>query len=151
MIEPELCVVGLDASSAEGAIRALARLLHAAGRVHATFEAAAVARELRSPTGLPFEPLAVALPHAEPEHVVSPAIAIATLATPVPFREMGTPATQLACGLVVMPAFGSKQQADAELSRLIEALQDPETTRALAAAKTPQALCATLRAKWDEA
>lgn len=148
MIEPELCVVGLDASSAEAAIRALARVLHAAGRVLPSFEAAAVARELRSPTGLPFEPLAVALPHAEPEHVVSPAIAIASLAAPVPFREMGTPSTQLACGLVIMPAFGSKEQAGAELSRLIELLQDPDTTRALAAAKTRDELCAALRAKW---
>ncbi len=150
MIEPELCVVGLDASSAEAAIRALARLLHSAGRVHASFEAAAVARELRSPTGLPFEPLAVALPHAEPEHVVSPAIAIATLAAPVRFREMGAPATQHELRLVVMPAFGSKEQAGAELSRLIEALQDADTTRALAAATTPAELCAALRAKWGE-
>lgn len=151
MIEPELCVVGLDAPSAEAAIRALARVLHAAGRVRATFEAAAVAREVRSPTGLPFEPLAVALPHAEPEHVVSPAIAIATLAAPVRFREMGSPATQHEVQLVIMPAFGSKEQAGAELSRLIEALQDPETTRVLAAAATRDELCAALRAKWGEA
>lgn len=50
-----VCLVRLDAPSAEGAIRALARELQRAGVVKDTFEAAAVARERRSPTGLPFE------------------------------------------------------------------------------------------------
>ena len=44
----------------------------------------------------------------------------------------------------------AEEQAGAELSRLIEALQDADTTRALAAATTPAELCAALRAKWGE-
>src|SRR5271169_5758530 len=94
----------LDVPSAEDAIRALARDLHRAGCVTDSFEAAAVARERRSPTGLPFEGGAVALPHAEPEHVASRALAVATLAGPVKFRQMGSPACQLDVALVVMPA-----------------------------------------------
>ncbi len=148
MIEPELCIVGLEAASSEEAIRALARVLHREGRVRASFEEAAVARERRSPTALPFEPLAVALPHAEPEHVLAPAIAIATLTRAVAFREMGSPATEHAVRVVVMPAFGSKEQAGAELSRLIEALQEPAAVAALADATSPRSLCEALRARW---
>ncbi|MGO8993487.1 MAG: PTS sugar transporter subunit IIA [Polyangiaceae bacterium] len=139
-----VCLVRLDAPSAEGAIRALARELQRAGVVKDTFEAAAVARERRSPTGLPFEGGAVALPHAEPEHVVSQGYAVATLARPVKFREMGSPATQLDVALVVMPALTAKEQASAGLARLIELLQDGPLRAALSAATDPDAMRAAL-------
>jgi PTS system galactitol-specific IIA component len=143
-----VCVVRLEVPSAEGAIRALARALHGAGYVKDTFEAAAVARERRSPTGLPFEGGAVALPHAEPEHVVSPALAVATLVRPVKFREMGSPATQLDVALVVMPALSAKEQASAGLSRVIEMLQGAPLRAALAACGDEAAMRAVLAPVW---
>jgi galactitol PTS system EIIA component len=139
-----ICLVHLDVPSAEGAVRALARELHLAGHVKESFEAAAVAREKRSPTGLPFDGGAVALPHAEPEHVVSQALGVATLARPVKFREMGSPATQLDVALVVMPALTAKEQASAGLARLIEMLQDGPLRAALAAATDANAMRAAL-------
>src|SRR5436853_508474 len=90
-----LAVARLEASNAEAAIRALAQALAKEGHVKGTFEAAALGRERKSPTGLPFAGSAVALPHAEPEHVNAPAIAIASLARPVKFRQMGSPAMPL--------------------------------------------------------
>jgi galactitol PTS system EIIA component len=139
-----ICIVRLDVPSAEGAVRALAQELYRAGHVKESFEAAAVAREKRSPTGLPFEGGAVALPHAEPEHVLSPALGVATLARPVKFREMGSPATQLEVALVVMPALTAKEQASAGLAALIELLQDPPLRAALAAAADTHAMRAAL-------
>jgi PTS system galactitol-specific IIA component len=143
-----VCCVRLEVPSAEEAIRALARALHRAGRVKDSFEAAAVARERRSPTGLPFEGLAVALPHAEPEHVLSPALAVATLARTVKFREMGSPATALDVSLVVMPALTAKEQAGAGLARVIEMLQDGPLRAALAAAADEAAMRAVLAPAW---
>ena len=143
-----VCFVRLEVPSAEAAIRALARALHLAGRVKDTFEAAAVARERRSPTGLPFEGGAVALPHAEPEHVVAPALAVATLARPVKFREMGSPATALDVGLVVMPALTAKEQAGAGLARVIELLQNGPLRAALAGAADEVAMRALLAPVW---
>jgi PTS system galactitol-specific IIA component len=116
--------------------------------VRDTFEAAAVARERRSPTGLPFEGGAVALPHAEPNHVASHALAMATLAAPVKFRQMGDPATLLDVGLVVMPALTAREQASAGLSNLIEILQDGALRAALLAAPDAEALHALLAARW---
>jgi PTS system galactitol-specific IIA component len=145
---PILCFVRLDVATAEAAVRHLARELAKAGHVKPSFEAAAVARERRSPTGLPFSGPggAVALPHAEPEHVVSPAVAIATLARPVKFREMGSPATQLDVALVVMPALTAKEQAAAGLARLIERLQPETLRRALLDAADEAAMRAALEA-----
>lgn len=142
------CFARLSAATAEEAIRALARELHSAGHVKASFEAAAVARERRSPTGLPFEGGAVALPHAEPTHVVSHALAMATLASPVKFRQMGDPATQLEVALVVMPALTDKEQASAGLSRLIELLQDSELRSSLTSAADADEMRALLASRW---
>jgi PTS system galactitol-specific IIA component len=143
-----VCIAGLDASTAEGAIRALARELHRAGYAKESFEAAAVARERRSPTGLPFAGGAVALPHAEPEHVVSPALGVATLARPVKFREMGSPATQLDVSLVVMPVLSAKEQAGAGLAQVIEMLQDGPLRASLLAAPDAEAIRVILAPVW---
>jgi PTS system galactitol-specific IIA component len=146
-----VCLARLEAPSAEGAIRTLARELHRAGHVKESFEAAAVARERRSPTGLPFAGGAVALPHAEPEHVASPALGVATLARPVRFREMGSPATQLDVALVVMPVLTAKEQAGAGLARVIAMLQDGPLRAALVAAADPDAMRAILTPVWTTA
>ena len=127
---------------------ALAGALREAGLVRPTFEAAALAREKRSPTGLPFPDIAVAIPHAEPEHVASPGLAIATLAAPAVFRQMGAPGIKLAVSIVVMPALTAKEQAEAGLSRIIERLQDDATRRAIIAARSDEEL-ARLVSGWE--
>lgn len=144
VIDAALCLVRLDAKTAADVVRALAQRLREKGHVAATFEDAALAREKRSPTGLPFPGVAVALPHAEPEHVVSPAIAVATLAAPVKFRQMGSPGIQLSVSLVVMPAFSAKEQAGAGLSDLIERLQDDALRTRLVDAATAEDLARAL-------
>jgi PTS system galactitol-specific IIA component len=143
-----LCRARLPARSADHAVSELAKALAAAGIVGMTFEAAALAREKRSPTGLPFPEIAVAIPHAEPEHVLAPGLALATLAKPVAFRQMGAPATKLSVSIVVMPALTAKEQAAAGLSSLIERLQDDGVRRALVAAQTDDDL-AQLVAAWE--
>lgn len=148
MVEPGLCFVDLEAASDEAAIRALAQALFASGKVKASFEAAAVSREKRSPTGLPFAGGAVALPHAEPEHVDSPALAIARLARAVSFREMGNPGVRLAVTLVVMPALTAKEQAAAGLASVLALLQDDGLRDEVRAAGGPDELCEAFRRRW---
>jgi PTS system galactitol-specific IIA component len=141
-------VAGFAAKSSDDAVRALASRLLSAGLVKASFEAAALARERRSPTGLPFPANAVAMPHAEPEHVIAPGIAIASLVAPVSFRQMGSPGVRLEVSLVVMPAFTAKEQAAADLSRLVELLQNEPLRHALAGAATGAAMCEILAPHW---
>ena len=78
------------------------------------------------------------------DDVESPALAIATLARPVKFREMGSPATQLDVALVVMPALTAKEQAAAGLAQLIESLQSEALRRALLDANDAAAMRAAL-------
>jgi len=144
MFSVDLCLAGVVAESSDQVVSMLAQKLLAAGRVQPTFERAAIAREKRSPTGLPFPGQGVAMPHAEPEHVIAPAVAIAALAKPVSFRQMGAPGIKLGVSLVVMPALTAKEQAAGELSRLVGALQDEALRRALCEAPTGDAMYATL-------
>ncbi|MBV9949983.1 MAG: PTS sugar transporter subunit IIA [Myxococcales bacterium] len=141
-------IARLAAASSEAAVRALAARLFQDGKVKESFAAAAVLRERRSPTGLPFAGGAVALPHAEPEHVASAAIAVATLARPVIFREMGNPASELEVDLVVMPALTAKEQAASGLSRVLHLLQDAALREELRAAGDDTALRASFERRW---
>ena len=84
--------------------------------------AVAVGPEL--PTGLPTVPIGVALPHADPDAVLHPAIAVGRLVTPVMFREMGTPENGVQVRIVFLLALSSKQQASV-LSDLVVAFQRP--------------------------
>jgi PTS system galactitol-specific IIA component len=146
MLSAELCMARLVADSSEAVVGTLARKLLAAGCVRPTFEGAVIAREKRSPTGLPFAGHGVAMPHAEPEHVLRPAIAVASLAKPVVFRQMGAPAIKLEVSLVVMPALSAEEQAAGELSRLVGLLQNETLRSALLQAETGQAIYDALRA-----
>lgn len=128
-LPPTIFVPRLVGASDKEVITLLASRLGA--HVAPSFAAAALAREKRSPTGLPFEGIAVAIPHAEPEHVVSPALVIASLAAPVSFRQMGSPGTRVPVGLVVMPALSAKEQAAAGLSQIIELMQSAGIREAL--------------------
>lgn len=144
MIDEALCLVRASAGSAEEVIKLLAQRLLEKGHVKPGFEKAALAREKRSPTGLPFPNQAIALPHAEPEHVLSPAIAVATLVAPVTFRQMGSPETKLNVSIIVMPAFSAKEQAGAGLTTLIEKLQDESLRQKLLAAQSSNDLARLL-------
>jgi PTS system galactitol-specific IIA component len=145
-----VCLAKMAAVTAEEAITALAGRLLDAGHVKASFGSAAVMREKRFPTGLPFEPSAVALPHTDPEHIERSVIGIATLTAPVRFRQMGTPSILLEVRLVLMPAFTSKEHAAAGLNHLVEALQDEAFRAELLGCANDLDLETLGRSRWGE-
>ncbi|HEV8321567.1 MAG TPA: PTS sugar transporter subunit IIA [Myxococcota bacterium] len=140
LFNPALCVAGLEAGDAEAVIRALGERLTAAGLVRPGFVEAVLAREHVSPTGVPFAGRKAALPHADPEHVVSRGAAVATLRRPVEFRAMGDPATVLAVDVVVLLALPDVESAQVALVGLVERLQRTEFVDALCAAADAHSL-----------
>lgn len=119
-----LCWAGLAADDAGEVMSLLARALADQGLVRSTFAEAVARREATSPTGLPMAGRKVAIPHADPEHVLAPAVALCTLRRPVLFGEMGNPTSELPVELVAMLALPDEQSAQHELVRLIELFQD---------------------------
>jgi PTS system galactitol-specific IIA component len=143
----DLCWVGLDVENAEDALRTMARQLLKQGLVKDSFEEALLAREAASPTGLPLVGRKLAVPHADPEHVLEPAIACAVLARPLGFREMGNPGQELAVEVVALLALPDHESAQRELVRFIERCQDSTFLDRLCASRDAEALSAFLDAE----
>lgn len=129
----------LDVADAEDALRSLAGRLLDAGVVAVGFPEALRARERTYPTGLP-TPIPTAIPHADPGHVVVPGLALATLARPVPFGEMGTPGSTVEVRLVAMPLLTDAREHLAALQRLMGLLRDESAVASLLEVQDDEAL-----------
>ena len=140
----ELCWAGLVARDADDVLQRLARALAQQGFARPSLEAAVQQREAASPTGLPLAGRKVAIPHADPEHVLAPAVAVCSLARPVCFHELGNPAGTLDVELVAMLALPDAQAAQDQLVRLMERFQDPASVDQLCLAADADALFALL-------
>jgi PTS system galactitol-specific IIA component len=86
----DLILIDLKAASAEQVIRALSCRLEEHGYVKPSFCDAVIEREKVFATGLPVEPMGVAIPHTDAEHVNQMAIALGVLSSPVKFGLMGS-------------------------------------------------------------
>jgi galactitol PTS system EIIA component len=129
----------LDVSDAEDVLRSLAGRLLDAGAVTLEFPEALRSRERTYPTGLP-TPIPTAIPHAEPRHVLVPGLALATLARPVPFGEMGVREGTVDVRLVAMPLLTDAREHLAALQRLMGLLSDESAVAELLAAKDDEDL-----------
>jgi PTS system galactitol-specific IIA component len=108
-------------------LEALASMFRA-DEVTDAFGRALVEREEKYPTGLPVQPVGVAIPHADPEFVRRPRLAVMTLARPVNFREMGHPSRWVPVQLVIgiaLPEADKEQQMDG-LSWILGKIQDAQ-------------------------
>ena len=86
----DLVALGIQAEDKETVIKTLSEKLLAQGFVKDSFYQNVLDREEVFPTGLPtIIPMAIC--HTESEHVISSAIAVGTVKSPVAFQEMGTP------------------------------------------------------------
>ena len=130
----------MTAHDADQALRAMCDELERMGYVKPTFVDAVLVREAASPTGLPMAGRKVAIPHADPEHVVNPAIAVATLNHPVIFREMGNPGSELEVEVIVMLALTDRESVQQELVRMVELFQNAEFVDKLYAAPDGESL-----------
>lgn len=142
-----LVVMHLDAPDARTVIDVLAGKLHAQGLVVAEYGAQTYARELEHPTGLPTKPFCIAFPHADAAGVCSSALALATLAKPVLFRNMGDPDEELPVHLVLMLANRDPEEQVRTLRNLALLFSKPDKLVALRDQPTAQAAAACLRSE----
>jgi PTS system galactitol-specific IIA component len=151
-IEREAIALDVKADTGEAVIRLLAGRLERLGYVRPSFAGAVLAREAQMPTGLPMGREAnVAVPHTDPEHVIRPTIAIATLARPVDFANMEDPGERLPVGIVFMLALNDKDRQIEMLQQIMEIIQDDELIDALTKARTNDEMLALLRGSENKA
>ena len=84
----DLIINNLEAETTDDIFYALSEMLLKLNYVKDSFYDGLVKREGKFPTGLTLGKYNVAIPHTDAEHVIKPAIAIATLKHPVTFNNM---------------------------------------------------------------
>ena len=148
LLDRDAVAVQLNASTAEDVIRRLASKLEANGHVRSTYSQAAIDREKTYPTGLPLGLAAnVAVPHTDPVHVVSPAIALATLARPVDFANMEDPDETVPVGVVFMLAINDKDRQIDTLQEVMALIQNPDAINDLLSADNVDDVLAVLEGR----
>ncbi len=136
-VHPDLVILGMEAKSAREVVDELSRRLEAAGFVRPTFADALWEREKKHPTGLPLAGnIHVAIPHADIEHVIAPALAVATLKRPVEFHNMVSPNEIVPASIVIVMALNEAHAQVEMLQHLALLFQDPERVKRLYAAQS---------------
>jgi PTS system galactitol-specific IIA component len=124
LINEELVVTNLEVNNQEDVFKILFEKLFKNGYVKESFLEGIVNREKSYPTGLLLGKNNVAIPHTDAEHVLKPAIAIATLARPVMFRNMANPEEEIPVKIVFMLALNSPHSQVEMLQQLVGLFQN---------------------------
>ena len=139
-----MCVAQLHAADSLDALTQIDQHARARGVVGPQWLKAVKDREDVAPTGLPTS-IPVAIPHTDPEHVITPGIGIFTFKNPVTFNEMGSLEATVDVQ-IVMPLFLQKMEDQASLlAVLVTRLQDQDFMASLLAAGSDAALVAAAR------
>lgn len=128
----------LQVDSWQEVIQQLGGLLVGQDVVKESYIKAVLERETVFPTGLPLGKINVAIPHTDTRHVQRPAIAVATLAKPVLFGNMGEPGSELAVQIVFLLAMTDPQAQVGLLQSLVAAFQNGEVLERLLQAAMPE-------------
>ena len=124
--EESFVIAGLEAADSDQVINELAGCLHQAGLVSESYGKATILREMQHPTGLPTRPFPIAFPHADAEGVNQSALAVASLKTPVKFKNMADPEEELDVEIVIMLANKSPEEQINTLRSLAELFGEPD-------------------------
>ena len=126
-VTEENILVNVEADSSREVIRILADLLVKNGCVTPGYFPLLISREEKYPTGLPTEGVHVAIPHACSEgSVLKPAIAIATLARSVTFKNMANKDEGLSVGIVFVLALADEKALAGDLNRVMGIFSEAE-------------------------
>lgn len=138
LIRKELVIVHPDVKDHETAIRRLVDLMVRQGFADPRFADDAIARERIFPTGLPTLPVATAMPHADPDHLNSSSVAVAVLADPVSFGQMGTDGSvTVEARIVFLLGIKERDKQVTMIGELMALLQNASLLDSLSRAQTP--------------
>lgn len=136
LLRTDHILVNVNVKDAQEAIQRLTVALVETGHVTPGFAEDVWKREQTFPTGLPTHPLAVAIPHADPDHVNKSAVCIGVLNEPVRFAQMGTDgSTSLDARLIFLLAVKEREKQVEMIGQLMRLIQTGSLLEDLAQAK----------------
>lgn len=144
-IEEDLVLLDVVAKDKFDLLSQVADRLFEKGYVKSSYKDAVIAREKIFATGLPTALGGVAIPHTDVEHVVSPAICMARLASPVDFVIMGDDKETVSVDFVFMLAMKEAHAQIELLQNLMGILQDEEALRFVKMEKSAEKIAAFVK------
>lgn len=123
-IKNGIILTNLKASSKEEVFQILHDKLYKRGNVKESFYKGLVEREKKFPTGILLKSYNIAIPHTDPEHVINPSIAIATLQEPVVFQCMDDENKSVDVKMVFMLALNEAHSHIEILQKIILLIQN---------------------------
>lgn len=126
LLRKELIRVNVDAGDREETLAYLAGEFVKTGLVKESFPQAIIERERVYPTGLPAIAFDIAIPHCASENVNETSMAVATLAHPVEWLQMGSPEITLHPQVLFMLAIKDPKKQIEMLQKLMGVLQNAE-------------------------
>ena len=146
VLKKELIFTGLRFDTPQDAIRFGAGEMCGQGYVKESYGPSVIEREAKFPTGLPTEPVGIAIPHTDARHVNRNAVCMLKLAQPVEFRQMGDEQNTVEASIVLLLAVSGEDHMDM-LSELMELFSDEEMLQSLCDAPTQEEVLALLERK----
>jgi len=117
-------IVNLTAQNAHQVIDILTTSLSETNHVSPAFSKDVWIREQVFPTGLPTEPIPIAIPHADPDNVNESAVGIGILKSPVEFGQMGTDgSTKVNAYIIFLLAIKEREKQVIMIGQLIKLIQ----------------------------
>jgi len=125
LLRPDHIRLHLQAADGFEAVRLLTEPLVESGHAEPEFTEDVWAREENFPTGLPTQPHAVAIPHADPDHIHQSAVCFGTLTAPVSFAQMGTDgSTILEVRVIILLAIKEREKQAELIQQVVSLIQD---------------------------
>lgn len=138
MIYKELIQLDMEADDTNDFFNKMAAKLEELGFVKDSFVDAIKTREKNFPTALAVVPYPVAIPHADPEHILKPFIAPVRLKEPIKWCEMAANDVEHDVRFVFMLGFKRSDEHVELLQVLVANFQDEALMERLVGAKTKE-------------
>lgn len=129
----------------EDVIRKLGERLIQTDSIDVKYVSDVLEREKKFPTGLEVGELNVAIPHAAPDFVKRPAIAVGIVKQGVPFQSMADPSKSVVVHIVLLLALMNPENQLQVLEQTMELVQDHDRLRQLVAARDAEEVVKVLK------
>ncbi|AZZ40089.1 PTS fructose transporter subunit IIA [Acidipropionibacterium jensenii] len=146
---PRFIVVDADTDSQSELYATVNSRLLEEEAVRDSFLDAVSAREKKYPTGLDFGHCQVAIPHIDPDHVITPGVLVCRNAQQTPFRAMDDPDRELSVRLSIWPLVTDPHNQMDMLGAVISLLQEDSSCQRLLTAdptELPEILADVMKA-----
>ncbi len=145
MIELDNIYLDIEASDYKEVLQIMGGILLEKGYVKDSYTDALLEREELSPTGLPVEPVSIAIPHTDPCHVIRPCVIVLKLKQPVRFKEMANPEHMVDAAWIFGLVFDDGNKQLPLLASVIELAQDETAMNGLMDAEDKEEVYAVVK------